>query len=651
MTSTLAHTEYQECLAHLRYRLASHIGWLREQWQRLAPEYAGMVITDQEADWRLGSDVPPMPDAPAPALGGRLGLLAGRFQLTSLEAWTLFACLAPELAGGLERLYAYAQDDASRRALTPDIALSLFADLAGERDEALACFLPTSPLRRWRLLRVENAGGQPLAQKALALDDRVLGFLLGSNAIDERIAHLLQPVAGGQRLAASREGVAAEIEGLLGDGPVNLVGPAGAGLRSLAGAACERAGLRLFAVDLARLAGAPEPREAAALIAREVRLQGAALLIEAEPGADLALLRELSHVAPPSLVASRDRLMGAPVFVRPLPAGEQAALWKEALGPVPDDLAERLAEQFDLGPEAIAEAASATSDPGRVWQICRERGRRALDGLAQRIDGPGTWADIVLPPDTEQHVREIAGQVRHRFQVYERWGLRAKLSRGRGIAALFAGPSGCGKTMAAEVLANELGLDLYRIDLAGMISKYIGETEKNLRAIFDAAEQAGGILFFDEADALFGKRSEVRDAHDRYANIEIDYLLQRMEEYRGLAILATNMRQALDPAFLRRLRFVVEFPFPEGEQRQRIWRLAFPPGMATEGLDFAFLARLELAGGNIATIAINAAFLAAGEGAPVQMKHVLQAVRREYIKLDQPLRQSEFGPYASLVSR
>jgi SpoVK/Ycf46/Vps4 family AAA+-type ATPase len=227
--------------------------------------------------------------------------------------------------------------------------------------------------------------------------------------------------------------------------------------------------------------------------------------------------------------------------------------------------------------------------------------------------------------------------------VYETWGFGATLGRGRGITALFSGVSGTGKTMAAEIVAAHVGLDLYRIDLAGVVSKYIGETEKNLRRVFDAAERSGTILFFDEADALFGSRSEVRDSHDRYANVEINYLLQRMEDYAGLAILATNRRAALDPAFLRRLRFVVDFPFPGVDERRRMWERAFPRQADLNGVEYGALSRLELTGGSIRAVAINAAFLAAAEDAPIGMAHLSRAVAREYTKLSKPLGGCDLG--------
>ena len=272
--------------------------------------------------------------------------------------------------------------------------------------------------------------------------------------------------------------------------------------------------------------------------------------------------------------------------------------------------------------------------------------RQRLDGLAQRIEPSATWDDLILPEAQRQILREMASHVRQRATVYERWGFSAKGLRGLGISALFAGASGTGKTMAAEVLAGELRLDLYRIDLSSVVSKYIGETEKNLRRVFDAAELGGAILLFDEADALFGKRSEVKDSHDRYANIEVSYLLQRMEEYRGLAILTTNIKSALDTAFLRRIRFVVQFPFPDAAQRAEIWRRIFPSGTPTEGIEVAKLSRLNVAGGNIRNVAINAAFLAAAAREPVRMSHLLRAARTEYAKLEKPLTESETGGWA-----
>jgi SpoVK/Ycf46/Vps4 family AAA+-type ATPase len=277
----------------------------------------------------------------------------------------------------------------------------------------------------------------------------------------------------------------------------------------------------------------------------------------------------------------------------------------------------------------------------QLWQTCRDLTRVSLDSLAQRLEPKATWDDLVLPDEPMGLMRQIASQIRDRHKVYDEWGFARTMNRGFGISALFSGESGTGKTMAAEVIANDLQLNLYRIDLSAVVSKYIGETEKNLRRLFDAAERGGAILFFDEADALFGKRSEVKDSHDRYANIEINYLLQRMEAFSGLAILATNMKSALDTAFARRLRFVVNLPYPGIKERKLIWQRALPVETPTKDLDFERLARLSLSGGNIQSIALNAAFMAASNGQTVTMPILMSAARAELRKLDRGFSEGE----------
>ncbi len=264
-----------------------------------------------------------------------------------------------------------------------------------------------------------------------------------------------------------------------------------------------------------------------------------------------------------------------------------------------------------------------------------------LGGLAELIQPRATWADLVLPEGQLQLLGDLARQVRHRSQVYDEWGFGSRSNRGMGITALFAGESGTGKTMAAEVIAGDLGLDLYRIDLSAVVSKYIGETEKNLRTLFDAAEAGGAVLLFDEADALFSKRSDVKDSHDRYANLEVAYLLQRMEAYRGLAVLTTNLGSNVDRAFLRRLRFVIQFPFPDQELRSELWRRVFPAQTPTQGLDPAALGRLQASGGTIHAMAVSAAFAAVADGSPVRPEHVLHAAKVEYAKAERTLTATE----------
>jgi SpoVK/Ycf46/Vps4 family AAA+-type ATPase len=311
---------------------------------------------------------------------------------------------------------------------------------------------------------------------------------------------------------------------------------------------------------------------------------------------------------------------------------------------------ERIVDYFHFDEPAIRDAAAlargspqAGPDLGDVaWQVCRQQGRRALDTLAQRVEPRAQWGELVLPPTQTDTLRQIAIHLRQRAMVNQRWGFAQRYSRGHGLTALFYGGSGTGKTMAAEILARELDLDLYHIDLAALMSKYIGETEKNLRTVFDAAEQSGAVLLFDECDALFGKRSEVRDSHDRYANLEVSYLLQRMDSYRGMAILTTNQRHALDPAFVRRIRFIVQFPLPDAPSRARIWRGIFPAEAPLDAaLDFEQLAQLNVPGGVIRNIAVHAAFLAAEAGTRIGAPQILAASRTEYAKMDRPLTAAE----------
>jgi hypothetical protein len=427
---------------------------------------------------------------------------------------------------------------------------------------------------------------------------------------------------------------------------------------------------RLYRINVNSLPPQPNELEALArLWQRESLLLPLALYMDAHDSDHPA------GEAPPALERFLSREMGlvfvslpdAPVTLsassfsvdidKPTPLEQQQA-WYSALeqaapsGDTAAEMARQLTGQFNLSLAAINAATTMTladreamSAAGQdvppldeqLWDTCRAITRPQLDLLAQRLDAKATWDDLVLHDEQLQLLRLIAAQVRHRSRVYEEWGFARKMNRGLGISALFAGESGVGKTMAAEVIANDLRLNLYRIDLSAVVSKFVGETEKNLRRVFDAAEQGGAILFFDEADALFGKRSEVKDSHDRYANIEINYLLQRMESYRGLAILATNMKNALDSAFMRRLRFIVNFSFPGLAERKLIWQKVFPPQTPTANLDFDQLARLNLTGGNIHSIAMNAAFLASASQPPVvTMPVVLEAARVELRKLDRP---------------
>ena len=335
---------------------------------------------------------------------------------------------------------------------------------------------------------------------------------------------------------------------------------------------------------------------------------------------------------------------------------EQKTIWQTHLGAKINQLnghLDTIAAQFNLNSKTIEATCYQINNSSdnlteinfneHIWQICRTQSRPHLDDLAQRIQSSAVWEDLVLPDLETKVLQGMAAHLRQRAKVYHNWGFAAQNSRGLGLSALFSGQSGTGKTLAAEVLGNELRLDLYRIDLSSVVSKYIGETEKNLKRIFDAAETGGAILLFDEADALFGKRSQVKDSHDRHANIEVSYLLQRMEAYQGLAILTTNLKESLDQAFVRRIRFIINFPFPDAKARAKIWQRIFPLQTPTEGLKYDKLGNLSVTGGSIRNMALNAAILAADAEEKVMMKHILEATKTEYLKLERSLTNSEIN--------
>jgi hypothetical protein len=503
-----------------------------------------------------------------------------------------------------------------------------------------------------------------------------LHYLAGVPQLDERLAGIVEPIAQTAigDLAPSHTAVAEAIMAAWSIASeqqrlpaIQLCGRDLADCRPIASAATGAIGLRIIALptDLIPTAAA-ELDALLRLCEREAALGGAILLLEFDSDSSIpddarsrGAERLIERFRGPIIFTSKEprriahRLMIQLTVDRPT-TPEQRSAWRLALAAVDDaGRVDAIASQFSMSLPAIHSTANeaiarAATLPGTdlaqiTWFTCRSRCRTRLDGLAQRIEPATGWEDLVLPEPQMQALRQIGVHVRHRTTVYDKWGFGMKSSRGLGISALFAGVSGTGKTMAAEVLAAELRLDLYRIDLAAMVSKYIGETEKNLRKVFDAAEESAAILLFDEADALFGKRSEVKDSHDRYANIEVSYLLQRVEAYRGLAILTTNLKSSLDTAFLRRLRFIVQFPFPDAEQRAEIWRRLFPAGTPTESLDISKLAKLNLPGGNIRNIALNAAFLAADAGQPIWMSHIYDAAKAEYAKLERPLAEAEIG--------
>ncbi|MEU1598351.1 ATP-binding protein [Streptomyces sp. NPDC005708] len=600
-------------------------------------------------DGQIAAAAQAIRDAEAVSPPPPLAELADRLGLSRFERDTLLLCLAVELDPSITRLYALAQGNEQMTYPTFGLALALLPDPAWE------VVSPQGGLRYWRLVEITQHAAQSLVGSALRADERIVNHVKGMNYVDDRLAPLIErldPVPAVD-LPPSQQAVADEITRNWqrpGAPVVQLVGPDGPGKRLVAAHAASSSGLVACRLPAALLPAEPaELDNLARLWQRESTLLPLALYLDvedADPG-ESRPGRFLARTGGTSLFASReswpDMGRGSLVLdVAPPTPTERAQAWQAVYGPGED--ADALAAQFGLELPAIREAAAvADGDPAAAWRACRVRTRPRLDALAQRLETRVTWDDIVLPDDGRRILEQIADQVAHRPTVYETWGFGERITRGLGVSALFAGPSGSGKTMVAEVLANHLRLDLYRIDLSAVVSKYIGETEKNLRRLFDAAEGGGSILFFDEADALFGKRSEVKDSHDRYANIEVNYLLQRMEGYRGLAVLATNLRSALDSAFLRRLRFIVEFQFPGPGQRRTIWEKAFPLAAPRGDLDYERLARLQASGGMIRNIALNAAFLAAAARTPITMPHVLAAARTEFQKLELPMPERDFA--------
>ncbi|NEP18603.1 MAG: ATP-binding protein, partial [Leptolyngbya sp. SIO4C1] len=585
------------------------------------------------------------------------------FGLTPFERQIVLLCAGVELDARFASLCATLHGDPRQPYATFSLALEVLPEAHW------TALYPDSSLRRWRLVEVGSSEG--LTRSPLRIDERVLHYLTGGDHLDERLAALMTSVAAAEPLVPSHQALAERLVAIWAQTAVGqtlpvvqLCGADSSSQRAIAARACAILGLNIHALSTQVLP--TDPRELEALMRlweREAALSQSALLLDCQGTADAARSQAISHLVETLnsglILISQERRRPdiRPLItqdVRPPTLHEQQSLWQSALAPVGIELngaVTPLVSQFNLNaPKIRSVCIEALGHLGRekeveerekgkgerekesplhpspftlhpspfelqtlLWDICRVQTRPHLEDLAQRIEPKATLDDLVLPELQKQLLREIAVHVRQKLTVYEDWGFASKSARGLGISALFAGLSGTGKTMAAEVLAQTLRLDLYRIDLSSVVSKYIGETEKNLRRVFDAAEQGGAILLFDEADALFGKRSDVKDSHDRYANIEVSYLLQRMEAYQGLAILTTNLKTALDTAFLRRLRFIVQFPFPDMAQRAEIWRRIFPETTPTKGLDVEKLARLNVSGGNIRNIAVYAAFLAAEE--------------------------------------
>jgi hypothetical protein len=652
---------------HADQSLAPAIHWLRTRLQAyLADDHALFAAT-----------TPILPPIAPP-----LQRLSQQVGLSTFEEQILLLCVAAELDPGIGELYAQAQGNPNAFYPTFALALALFADASW------AALSAESPLRYWRLIEIDHSLKRPLTLCPLHVDERVINYLQGLNQLDHRLRPFLLPMPFTDaqtrtelveriELPPSQQAHVDQALIRLSEASggarwpiLQLVGPDSMSKRLVTQQIATRLGVQIYTLPTQLIP--PQSKELedfARLWHRESLLLPLALYVDTtELDAEGANSNTLFLVQ--QFLARSDGLflldtreiwssLYLPHVIldigKPAPE-EQIAAWESVLPAGSTGLISHLTAQFNLnlptiqqiGQSTLAEESKNGSHtlpplPDRLWQACLAYTRPHLDRLAQRITPKATWDDIVLPDEQLQLLHHIADQVSQRSTVYNSWGFRQRSSRGLGITVLFAGESGTGKTMSAEILANHLRLNLYRIDLSAVVSKYIGETEKNLRKLFDAAEDGGALLFFDEADSLFGKRSEVKDSHDRYANIETNYLLQRLEAYQGLAILATNMKSGLDDAFTRRLRFTIVFSKLDETHRRQIWQKAFPPETPVQGLDYAHLARgWKLSGGSIYNIALNAAFMAAKAQRPVGMQQVLAAIRIELSKEDRLLNERDF---------
>jgi AAA+ superfamily predicted ATPase len=610
-----------------------------------------------------------------------LETLSRSFDLTDFEKKMLIMCTGAEIDSEFSLILSKLYKNPNVKFPTFDIALRAFPEANWK------AILPDSSLRRFQLISLQNNDDVPLITTPIRIQERILHYLLGfKSTLDGKLDYLVRPVQLTAPVASTARGRISEIVEFYLNSPNKakppifyLWGPDPDTSLIVAQLACQELGLGLWCIPGELIASKSHDEQSlSSLLSRECLLTGNALYIDAydiDESSRRAVARFASHSLVPLLfVALRQPLSffssdrpSITIELKKPTKEDQRNMWKQCIErAMLDDFTkslyvaevDSLADRFNLDAASIDIISKKISmmqnkendyEPQRLYSLLQSLTYRLtksrLGDLAEEIIPASRLDDIILPASRKRMIQAIALHFKHRRKVYDEWGFAKKSnSRGLGIVALFSGESGTGKTMATEAIANELGLDLYRIDLSMVASKYIGETEKNLRQIFDAAETKECILFFDEADSLFGKRSEVRDSHDRYANIQVGYLLQRIESYDGIVILATNLKKNLDPAFMRRLRFIIDFPFPDEKSREEIWRRIFPQNVPlARSLDFKFLSRLSISGGSIRNIALNAAFLAAEEGGPISMNHIRRAAEDEYGKLGRGMSSAEIG--------
>jgi hypothetical protein len=695
-TPTDPRVRHDESLQHVRLRLAAIEKRVREaiaQRRTSDPEptdlFRGLHMSAARIDDVLDSGAPSIDAVEARAdvaaieewadgiasAGAQLRLrhLASAFDIDAIETDMLLLALAPDVDPRFERLYGYLNDDVTRRRLTVALALQLNGLSpfdAAQRNRLVAA----GRLVSRGLLAIEDAE-RPFLARSLRVPDRVTAFLLGDDGSDEALVEAIDSLAPdlSAASAALARGIAA------GSRLAYVHERAGSSGRTTALASVAFTALGSLAVNLSRLANAraAELVEAARRAVVEARLRSAVLvagpldtLIDRSATEAIAVIAESGWPAvlygTKTWEAQWSDTVPLQVEAEVPDADQRARLWTlelesrtDALDGVDDLVSATRAfhlHQAEIGravKSALLLATSESADlaPRHLQAGARLQNAAGLEQRATRIEPSAQWEDLVVPADVARQLRELAGRARNRDQVLHEWRMGGRSTRGAGITALFAGESGTGKTLSAEVIARELGLDLYVIDLSTVVDKYIGETEKNLDRIFSEADRINGVLLFDEADAIFGKRSEVRDARDRYANVEVAYLLQRMERFDGLAVLTTNLRANIDDSFTRRLDVLVDFPEPEADARLALWRLHLPGHLPQDDdIDLRFLAeRFDMSGGNIRNVCLTAAFLAAADGQLVGMRHLVQATGREYRKLGRLMLEVEFGRYYGML--
>ncbi len=655
------------CLARTRSHIRRHGLRLTQSGGQLGDLYVGideaMAVLGGAGQFDLTRELglpeePPIDPVPAPQ-GSPLARLAQTFALDPVETRLLGAAAGASLGVDVARLYAFAWADFAVKLPPVSFLAELVADDADGALAAVTRLRPDARLRRAGLLRLqppEGWGGPHAAfvHHGVLVPDPVLAALRGEPPLALSRATLRLPTADPPRFSPPTDALQ-RLGGLVDAGVtrVMLLGPRGCGRGEAARMVCAARGRSLLEIDLdARPDAVDALGPALDDLLLDARLHGLAVLLRADAlldGDDHARIsiveeRLAAHDGPTLIVAHRagGRLGDAPaVRFERLDGAMQRALWQRELGDAA--LASRLVARFDVTPgiilrtladarrEAAISAPAGALDEAHIARALRRHMRHALDGLGEPVSTTLGWDDVVLPDDVVGRLREIRAHARHRAQVYDRWGFRRKMDYGRGLSCLFSGPPGTGKTMMAGIIAHDLGRELYKVDLSQVVSKWVGETEKNLGRIFDEAEQAQVILFFDEADSLFSTRTEVKGANDRFANMEVNYLLQRMEAFDGVSILTTNFERGLDEAFRRRLKFRVHFPLPDAEQRTELWRRMIPPEMPVEdAVDFERLGRKhKMSGGNIKNAVLRAAFYAAEDGGGLNMKRLQKAADAE----------------------